>query len=96
MWVHAIWRFAVLNQTVLEVQSGKVRSASSDLDSYFVPRNVVSICDSSAFANTAKDPVTGSDRDGLGCFRGVQFALIAEFAAALLAYCAWHLWQILR
>ena len=84
------------NQTVLEFQTGKVSYASSDSNSYYIPGNVVSICASPAFAGPARDPLTDSDRDGLGCIRGLRSALIAEFAAAVLFYGAWHLWHILR
>jgi hypothetical protein len=86
----------VSNQTVLEFQSGKVSYASSDSNAYYIPGNVVSICASPAFAAPAKDPLTESDFDGLGCFRGLRSALIAEFAAAVLLYGAWHLWHMIR
>jgi len=86
----------VSNQTVLEFQSGKVSYAGGDANSYYIPSNVVSICASPAFAPTAKDTLTDSDRDGLGCVRGIRSALIAEFAAAVLLYGAWHLWHMIR
>jgi hypothetical protein len=85
----------VSSQTVLEFRSGKVRFASSDSGSYFVPGSVVSICESPAFARPAKDPMTESDPDGLGCARGVRAALIFELGAAVLAYGAWQLWHVL-
>jgi len=86
----------VSNQTVLEFQSGKVSYASSDSNAYYIPGNVVSICASPAFAAPANDALTDSDRDGLGCIRGLRSALILEFAAAALLYAAWHFWHILR
>jgi len=86
----------VSSQPVLEFQSGKVRFASSNSNSYFVPGSVVSICDSPAFARPAKDPLTDSDPDGLGCMRGVRSAFIFEMGAALLVYVVWQLWHIVR
>lgn len=85
------------NQTVLEFQSGRVSYASSNSNAYYIPGNIVSICASPAFAGPANDPsMPDSDRDGLGCIRGLRSALIIEFAAAVLMYGAWHLWHILR
>jgi hypothetical protein len=86
----------VLSQPVLEFQSGKVRSASSGSSPYFVSGSVVSICESPAFARPAKDPLTDSDPDGLGCARGVRAAFIFELGAAVLAYGAWQLWHLVR
>lgn len=84
------------SQPVLEFQSGKVRFASSNSNSYFVPGSVVSICESPAFSKPAKDPLTDSDPDGLGCMRGVRSAFIFEMGAALLVYGVWQLWHIVR
>jgi hypothetical protein len=86
----------VSSQTVHEFRSGKVRFASSNSNTYFVPGSVVSICESPAFTRPAKDPLTESDPDGLGCARGVRSAFLFEFAAALLVYGVWHLWHFVR
>jgi|GEM_PF-3670618 hypothetical protein len=42
-----------------------------------------------------------TDRDaagvrGLGCFRGLRYALAIEAAACLLLYGLWHLWRIIH
>ena len=81
---------------MLEFRSGKVRFASSDSDTYFVSGNVISICESSVFAEPARDPMTDSDSDGLGCARGLRAAFLLEIGAVLFAYGAWHLWHIVR
>jgi hypothetical protein len=88
--------YTVSSQTVHEFRSGKVRFASSDSNTYFVPGAVVSICESPAFSRPAKDPLTDSDPDGLGCARGVRAAFILELGAAILAYGAWQLWHLVR
>ena len=84
------------SQTVHEFRSGKVGFASSNSNTYFVPGSVVSISESPAFTLPAKDPLTQSDPDGLGCVRGVRSAFLFEFGAAILVYGLWHLWHILR
>jgi hypothetical protein len=81
---------------VHEFQSGKVRFASSGSSPYFAPAGVVSISESPAFSRPAKDPLTDSDPDGLGCARGVRAAFFFELGAAILAYGAWQLWHLVR
>jgi hypothetical protein len=58
--------------------------------------NVVSICEYPAYTRPAKDQMTDSDPDGLGCARGVRAALFLELSAVLVAYGIWQLWHVLR
>ena len=87
---------AVPSQTVYEFQSPGVQTASDSSTSYFVPGNVVSICDSAAFSRAIEDEKMDSDSDGLGCARGLRSAFLFEAGLIVLVYAIWHLWHLAR
>jgi hypothetical protein len=57
---------------------------------------VISISDSPAFSRTSEKELVDPNRDGLGCARGVRSAFLLEAGMFVLAYGAWHLWQLVR
>ena len=84
------------SQAVYEFRSPAIRTDATSLKSFFLPGNVISISDSPAFSRTSEQEMVESDRDGLGCARGVRAAFLLEAGMFVLAYGVWHLWQLVR
>ncbi len=84
------------SRAVYEFRSSAVRTAAASSTSFFVPSNVVSICDSPAFARTSEDESFESNRDGLGFARGLRSAFLLEAGMVMLAYGIWHLWHLVQ
>ncbi len=81
-------------QPVYEFESFVVSSTDSSPASPDIHRgSLVSICDSPAFSRVAADD-SDSNRDGLGCLRGLRSAFALEAVMALLVYGVWHLWHM--
>jgi hypothetical protein len=85
----------VPSQAVHEFRSPAVRTAASS-STFFIPGNVVSICDSPAFLNTFDDERVEGNRDGLGFARGLRVAFLLEAGAIVLVYGLWHLWHLVQ
>jgi hypothetical protein len=83
------------SHAVHQFRSPAVRTAAASSTSFFVPSNVVSICDSPAFARTSEDE-RGENRDGLGFARGLRSAFLLEASMVVLAYGIWHLWHLVQ
>ncbi len=84
------------SQAFYEFRSPAVRTAAASSTSFFVPGNVVSICDSPVFSKAEDEGVVDSNPDGLGCLRGLRSAFLFEAGMVLLGYGIWHLWHLVR
>lgn len=84
------------SQSIYEFRPTAVRTATASSRSSFIPGRVVSICNSPAFIGAIEEERTTSNRDGLGCARGIRAAFALEGGAALLLYGVWHLWHLVH
>jgi hypothetical protein len=77
-----------VSSSVYEFRPAAIQIATAPSRSSF--GSVVSICDSPSRAKDAIEP-TPSNRDGLGCARGIRAAFVLEGGMALLLYGVWQL-----
>jgi hypothetical protein len=86
----------VSSQSIFELHPTAVRTAiASSSRARYVAGSVVSICNSPAYMRTVEEG-PASNRDGLGCARGIRVAFLLEGGMALLIYGIWHLWHLVR
>jgi hypothetical protein len=86
----------VRSQTVYEFHPTAVRTATSSPRSSFVSGSLVSICDSPAYVRAIEEQRAASNRDGLGCVRGLCAAFVLEGGLALLLFAIRQLWHVAR
>jgi hypothetical protein len=79
-----------VSSSVYEFRPAAVQAATASPRSSF--GTVVSICDSPSYKD-ALEPLP-SNRDGLGCARGIRAAFILEGGMALFLYGVWQLWHL--
>jgi hypothetical protein len=86
----------VSSQSIYELRPNGVQTATASSRPRYVAGSVVSICNSPAFMRTIEEDGPVSNRDGLGCARGIRAAFLLEGGMVLLIYGIWHLWHLVR
>ena len=84
------------SQSIYEFRPAAVRTATASSSTGFISCSVVSICNSPAFMRAIEEERPASNRDGLGCARGIRAAFVLEGGAAMLLYGIWHLWHLVH
>lgn len=79
----------VLTTTLNQVPAGTNASVATTVDGYFGATAPVDQHDP-AMAERYQ-----AGTRGLGCIRGLRYAIAAEAGAALMLYGLWHLWHVL-
>jgi hypothetical protein len=91
--------FIVSGHAVHQFRSPSVRAdrtTAASSGSFFISGKVMLISDSPAFEQASYDEDSESNRDGLGCIRGLRSALLLEVGIGVLTYGFWHLWHLAR
>jgi len=83
-------------QPVYEFRPTVARSAAQVSTDVYTGASVVSISESPAFSRNVHQELQDANRDGLGCARGLQAALIFEAGMGVLAYGIWQLCHLVR
>lgn len=83
-----------MSSSIYEFRPAAVRTLTASSSSSF--GSVVSICDSPSYEKAEELEPLRSDRDGLGCARGIRAAFVLEGGMALLVYGIWQLWHLAR
>jgi len=76
--------------TLTQAPAGTIPSVAAAADDYFA-----SIPNVECFEPETVE-LYDADARGLGCVRGLRYAIAAEAVAGLAAYGLWHLWHVLR
>lgn len=83
----------MFSRTLHHASVGAARSAA-EVESYLGPLTEISPL-APEMAGPASDTHDIAEARGLGCIRGLRYALAIEAACGVLIYVLWHFWHIL-